>query len=71
MRKLLGNMMPSTWEGWFLLFVFVAAAAVNFLKADQRSPSRVDTFKDVLPETLAFALLVVVIVWLTRERKTK
>ena len=59
---------PATWQGWLILFVFIALIVLNFLRIDTQSHSVSDTLINAIPETVALILLLIFICWKTGEK---
>ena len=59
---------PSSWEGWFTLFVFITVQVWNFLRLDAVSHSNSDTIRPFVIQTFLMALVLISICYLTGEK---
>lgn len=67
-RKLYGwGWTPATWQGWLILFVFVALIALNAYRIDSASHSASDTITAFVPQTAILVLVLIGICWKTGE----
>jgi len=48
---------PITWQGWFVLLIFVFLIVYNFFRIDQLSHSASDTLVSFIPQTLILIAL--------------
>ena len=68
-RKLYGwGWTPATWQGWLVLFVFVALIILNFYRLDSVSHSASDTLINFLPQTAILLVILMIICWKTGEK---
>jgi hypothetical protein len=59
---------PATWQGWLVIFGFISAVVLNFLRLDAQSHSVHDTMRPFLVETAAMSIVLILIGYLTGER---
>lgn len=67
-RKLYGwGWTPVTWQGWLVLFGFIAGVVGNFYRLDIASHSVSDTLLNFIPQTAILAILLIVICFVKGE----
>lgn len=59
---------PATWEGWLVVFGFVALAVANFVRIDRASHSGSDTLITFVPQTFVLTALLILIAYKTGEK---
>lgn len=68
-RKLYGwGWTPATWQGWLILFIFIALITLNAFRIDFNSHSVSDTLINFIPQTIILMLLLICICWKTGEK---
>lgn len=61
---------PSTWEGWVVLVLYIAALVYSFIQIDSQSHSVSDTLIGFFPQFLLFTAVLTVITYLKGESIT-
>jgi len=59
---------PSTWQGWLILAVFVAALTWNAFRFGNGSQTTSDLWYGFIPQTLLMVLVLLAICWYTGEK---
>jgi len=58
---------PSSWEGWFVMILYLAALVYAFIEIDSKSHSVSDTLFSFVPKFLIFSALLFIIAYLKGE----
>ena len=68
-RKRYGwGLRPATWQGWTSLAIFVALVILNTMRLDAGSRSAGDTLRPFVIQTVALALIFIVVAFWKGER---
>lgn len=59
---------PASWQGWLLIILYVLITIWNFYRIDGHSHSVSDTLINFIPETLAMAVLLIIIAYWKGEK---
>ena len=68
-RKLYGwGWTPATWQGWFVILVFIVIMVWNVFSIHRSSHSTNDFLMNFIPETIVLVLLLIYICWRKGEK---
>ena len=59
---------PASWQGYFVLLLYIAAIIWNFFRIDSVSHSVSDTLINFVPETIVLTVFLMIICYLTGEK---
>ncbi|HZE87739.1 MAG TPA: hypothetical protein VE090_06075 [Methylomirabilota bacterium] len=58
---------PSSWQGWLVFFLYIAAIVYSFIQIDMTSHSVSDTLLNFLPRIFIFSALLIIVTYLKGE----
>ncbi len=59
---------PATWQGWFILLVWIGLVAWNAFRIDYASRSVNEVLIELVPQTLLLFVILFAICWVTGEK---